>query len=66
MNYYEVEFKLKIVKEYLEGTLGGRALAKKYGLPSNDLIYSWKHSYQLFGKKESYLISNGKRIVWYC
>lgn len=51
MNYYEVEFKLKIVKEYLEGPLGGRTLAKKYGLPSNALIYSWKHSYQLFGKE---------------
>ncbi|WP_157804644.1 helix-turn-helix domain-containing protein [Enterococcus ureilyticus] len=51
MSYYEVEFKLKLVKEYLEGPLGGRALAKKYGLPSNALIYNWKHSYQLFGKE---------------
>ncbi|MBM7689369.1 hypothetical protein JOD15_002082, partial [Enterococcus ureilyticus] len=25
MSYYEVEFKLKLVKEYLEGPLGGRA-----------------------------------------
>lgn len=51
MNDYEVEFKLKIVKEYLEGPLGSRALAKKYGLSSNSLIYNWKHSYQLFGKE---------------
>lgn len=50
MNYYEVEFKLKVIKEYLEGPLGGRALAKKYGLSSNALIYNWKHSYQLLGK----------------
>lgn len=48
MNNYEVEFKLKVVKEYLEGPLGGRALAKKKDLPSNALIYNWKHSYQLF------------------
>jgi transposase len=51
MKYYEAEFKLKIVKEYLEGPLGGRALVKKYGLSSNSLIYSWKDSYQLFGKE---------------
>ncbi|MFD1900791.1 hypothetical protein GQR36_13735 [Enterococcus termitis] len=31
MNFYEADFKLNIVKEYLEGTLGGRALANKYG-----------------------------------
>ena len=49
MNYYEVEVKLKIIKKYLNGPLGGRALARKYGLPSNALIYNWKHSYQLFG-----------------
>lgn len=51
MSYYEVEFKLKVVKEYLKGPLGGRALAKKYGLSSNAFIYNWKHSYQLFGQE---------------
>jgi transposase len=51
MNYYEAEFKLKIVKEYLEGPLGGRALAKKYGLSSNAFIYNWIQTYQLFGEK---------------
>ncbi|MFK4566922.1 hypothetical protein ABH902_001498 [Enterococcus sp. UD-01] len=40
MNYYGVEFKLKIVKEDLESPLGERAFAKKYGLSSNSLIYS--------------------------
>lgn len=51
MNYYDVTFKLKVVNEYLEGPLGGRALAAKYGLSSNALIYNWKHSYQLYGKE---------------
>ncbi|MFD2306980.1 helix-turn-helix domain-containing protein [Enterococcus termitis] len=49
MNFYEADFKLNIVKEYLEGPLGGRALANKYGLSSNALVYNWTHSYQLFG-----------------
>ncbi len=34
MAKYSEEFKLKIVQEYLEGTLGYRLLAKKYGIPS--------------------------------
>jgi hypothetical protein len=46
MNYYEVEFKLKIVKEYLEGPLGGRALAKKYSLSSN-ATHSFTIGYRL-------------------
>lgn len=51
MNNYEAEFKLKVVKEYLKGPLGGRALVKKYGLSSNALVYNWTHIYQLFGKE---------------
>jgi transposase-like protein len=65
MNYYEVEFKLKIVKEYLESPLGGRAFAKKYSLSSNSLIYSWKDSYQLFGKEGLITHRSPKKWIGY-
>lgn len=34
MAKYSDEFKLKVVKEYLEGTLGYKLLARKYCIPS--------------------------------
>ena len=41
---YSEEFKLSVVKEYFEGNLGVRALAKKYTLPSKNYITKWiKH-----------------------
>lgn len=41
---YSEEFKLSIVKEYYEGNLGVRLLAKKYNLPSKNYITDWiKH-----------------------
>lgn len=39
---YSDEFKLKVVKEYLDGPLGCRSLAKKYNLPSKNYIANWK------------------------
>lgn len=35
---YSDEFKLQVVKEYLEGNLGCRRLAQKYNLPSKNYI----------------------------
>lgn len=40
-NKYDDEFKLEVVKAYLESTLGVRALAKSYGLPSKNYIHRW-------------------------
>ena len=41
---YSEEFKLNVVKEYFEGNLGVRLLAKKYNLPSKNYITNWiKH-----------------------
>lgn len=40
-NKYSDEFKLAVVKEYYEGQLGVRALAKKYNLPSKNYISNW-------------------------
>lgn len=52
MNYYEAEFKLKVVKEYLTGLQADVYQVKKYGLSSNALIYNWKHVYQPFDKAD--------------
>ena len=38
---YSEEFKLAIVKEYLEGNIGIRTIAKKYNLPSKNYITNW-------------------------
>ena len=35
MAKYKTEFKIKVVKEYLEGNIGYKGLAKKYGSMSN-------------------------------
>ena len=39
---YSNEFKLQVVKEYLNGTMGCRTLAKKYNLPSKNYIHNWE------------------------
>ena len=39
---YSDEFKLEVVKEYLNGTIGCRMLAKKYNLPSKNYIHNWE------------------------
>ena len=50
MAKYSPEFKLKIVTEYLQGTLGCRALAKKYQIPSPSQIETWVRQYNQEGK----------------
>uniref|UniRef100_UPI001FF5BBBD helix-turn-helix domain-containing protein n=1 Tax=Bacillus pinisoli TaxID=2901866 RepID=UPI001FF5BBBD len=42
--------KLKIVKEYLEGTIGYLSLAKKYGIPAESQIRRWVRAYKEFGE----------------
>lgn len=49
MTKYSDEFKLKIVKEYLDGPLGYKLLAKKNNKPSESNIRSWVKAYQAFG-----------------
>ena len=49
MAKYSDEFKLKVVKDYLEGNLGYTLLAKKYNIPSSSPIEGWVHSYKAFG-----------------
>ena len=41
---YSDDFKLQVVKDYLNGTQGCRTIAKKYNLPSKNYIYDWEQS----------------------
>lgn len=50
MAKYSFEFKLQIVKEYLESYLGYQLLAKKYNIPSETPIKIWVRAYKAFGK----------------
>lgn len=47
--HYSDEFKLEVVNDYLNSSLGCRAIAKKYNLPSKNYIAEWKK--QLIDKK---------------
>lgn len=39
---YSDEFKLQVIKEYLNSSIGCRPLAKKYNLPSKNYIHNWE------------------------
>ncbi|QHS23251.1 transposase [Virgibacillus sp. MSP4-1] len=49
MAKYSEKFKLMIVKEYQEGKLGYRRLAKKYGMNDTKLMRRWIKVYEQFG-----------------
>lgn len=52
MQTYSKEFKLKVVKEYLEGTNGGYLkLCKKYDIPDTRTIRGWVDKYKIYGDK---------------
>lgn len=40
---YSDEFKLHVLKEYLNTSIGCRTLAKKYNLPTKNYIDAWKN-----------------------
>lgn len=40
---YSDEFKLQVIKEYLNTSIGCRTLAKKYNLPTKNYIGDWKN-----------------------
>ncbi|WP_068673912.1 helix-turn-helix domain-containing protein [Oceanobacillus sp. Castelsardo] len=46
---YSDSLKLKVVKEYQEGYLGIRPLAKKYGIKSKSQVDRWIKLYEKFG-----------------
>ena len=49
MAKYNVEFKLQVVQEYLEGPLGYKLLMKKYTLSSTTILRRWVRAYREFG-----------------
>lgn len=51
---YNEDFKLKVVKDYLGGTLGFVSLAKKHRISSTSLISAWVHAFKEFGEDGIY------------
>ena len=49
MAKYKTEFKMKIVKEYLEGNIGYKGLAKKYSIPDHSTVRTWVNAYESQG-----------------
>lgn len=47
---YSDEFKLKVVLDYLSGTLSYALLSKKYGIPNASIMERWVRAYNEFGK----------------
>jgi transposase len=48
MSKYDARFKLKIVRQFLAGPLGGRLLARQHGLPYS-MICRWVTRFRLHG-----------------
>ncbi|MCD8828900.1 transposase [Staphylococcus gallinarum] len=47
--HYKYEFKLKVVQEYLNSSLGYKTLTKKYEMSNKCLIQRWITQYKEFG-----------------
>lgn len=50
MAKYSDEFKLKVVRAYLDGSLGYKALAKVFSISSDSQIKGWVRAYKEFGE----------------
>ncbi|SEQ38780.1 transposase, partial [Ignavigranum ruoffiae] len=51
MAKYSLEFKMKIVSEYLSGTIGMKTLTKKYKIKSSQELRTWVNAYKTLGIK---------------
>ena len=49
MAKYQTEFKIKVVKEYLEEDIGYKELSKKYSIPSKHTVRTWVNAYESQG-----------------
>ncbi len=49
MAKYKTEFKTKVVKEYLEGKISYRELAKKYSIQDSSAVRTWVNAYESQG-----------------
>ena len=57
---YSDEFKLQVIKEYLNSSLGCRTIAQKYNLPSKNYIHNWERQLIKKGLLSSKDCSNSK------
>ena len=46
---YSEEFKLKVVQDYLTGTLGFTLLTRKYGISDKSIVRRWVRAYKEWG-----------------
>lgn len=53
MAKYDYNFKLKVVKSYLNGEGGYITLAKQYGIPAHSQVEQWINAYR-WSKKKKY------------
>ena len=49
MAKYSTEFKMKVVKEYLEGNISYPQISDKYCIPSETIIRKWVNAYKSQG-----------------
>ena len=49
MAKYSTEFKMKVVKEYLESNISYKSLSDKYCIPSESVVKSWVNAYKSQG-----------------
>ena len=49
MAKYSTEFKIKVVKEYLESNISHKSLSDKYCIPSESVVKSWVNTYKSQG-----------------
>jgi transposase-like protein len=48
MTKYSIEFKMKVISEYLKG-MGSTSLCQMYHIPSDQTLLNWVHRYQTKG-----------------
>jgi transposase-like protein len=63
--FFSVEFKRKIVTEYLESDLTKREILDKYGIKSNSAIQDWMRKFGItdpYGKKDYLGLPNTNRL----
>ena len=49
MAKYNTEFKMEVVKEYLEGNISYSQISNKYCIPSETIIIKWVNAYKSQG-----------------
>lgn len=50
MAKYDYDFKLKVVRSYLNGDGGYKSIAKQYGIPNFAQVQRWVRTYKALGK----------------